>query len=272
MTYEYHLEKPILQVKDLCVTFEGMKVLDHLSFTIHDVVRPGLNQGQIVALLGPSGVGKSVLFRRIAGLDKADSGEILIGLDAHPTQAGLVGVVMQNYPLVMHRTVESNLLVAGRQAGLATKAAESKAHELLDTFSLYDRRHAWPAQLSGGQRQRVAIAQQLMCSEHLLLMDEPFSGLDPVMKGKAREIVTHVASLHEENTIFIVEHDVRSALKVCDQVLVIGRDPKDPHAGAKIRADIDLKARGIAWRPDAESLPAYTETLHEIEAMFPSLS
>lgn len=268
--YVYSFVGPVLQVKSLNLTYpsaEGPRtVLSDLSFTVLDVRRPGHSQGQILGLLGPSGIGKTSILRCLAGLQAPTSGEIWVGLDPKPTAAGLVGVVFQHYPLFAHRTVLGNLLVAGRQAGLGAKAAEAKAMELLKTFGLADRTGAWPAQLSGGQRQRVAIAQQLMCSEHLLLMDEPFSGLDPVMKGRACKLIQDVAAMHEENTIVIVTHDVESAVRICDQVIVLG---KEKGAGARVVANVDLKERGIAWRPDPEAVHGFRETVNEIKAMFP---
>ena len=271
--YEYSFSGPdLLRVKDVCVSLGGKRILDHLSFAVRDVHRPGFQQGQVVALLGPSGCGKTTLFRRIAGLDKVDSGQILIGPSGLPTEAGLVGVVMQQYHLLNHRSVLGNMLVAGRQAGLSAHAAQAKAKSLLDTFDLYDRAYDWPAALSGGQRQRIAIAQQLMCSEHMLLMDEPFSGLDPKQKEVACALISRVASMHEENTILIVTHDVESAVKICDEILVIGRrDPKDRASGSHIRATIDLKERGIAWRTDNEMLPEFNRTVREIKALFQTL-
>ena len=270
-SYEYSLLKPILQVKDVCLSFREKKVLNHLSFDILDVHRPGYEQGQIVSILGPSGVGKSQLFRRIAGLDVPDSGQILVGLDAKPTHPGMVGVVFQDYRILNHRTVLSNLVIAGVQAGLKNKEAHEKAREMLKTFSLEDKEGSWPAELSGGQKQRVAIAQQLMCSEHFLLMDEPTTGLDPIMKSKTCDLILHVASLHEENTIIMVSHDIESAVKISDQIIVLGHDPKDKKSGAVVRANIDLKERGIAWRENNESLPVFSQTVREIKSLFPSL-
>ncbi len=266
--YEYSVSKPILVAKDVCVTLGEKKILNNMNFTVKDVHRAGHQQGQIVGLLGPSGCGKTTLFRRIAGLDDVDSGQILIGLKQEPTRAGRVGVVMQHYPLFPHRTVMGNMMVAGRQTGLSGKEVKEKAEGLLKTFELSDRADAWPAELSGGQRQRIAIAQQLMCSEHMLLMDEPFSGLDPVANSIARSMIQHVASLHEENTIVIVTHDIEAAVQVCDQLIIVGRDPKDRTSGAFVRADIDLKARGIAWRPNNEELSVFTETVREIKSLF----
>lgn len=266
--YEYTVSKPILEVDKVSVTLGGRKILNEVSFKVMDVHRPGHKQGQIVALLGPSGVGKTQLFRRIAGLDPIDAGQILVGLDAKPAAAGRVGVVMQHYPLLQHRSVMGNLLVAGQQAGLVGEKADTKAKALLATFGLGDRVDAWPAELSGGQRQRVAIAQQLMCNA-FLLMDEPFSGLDPMMKDRACKMLQDVAALHEENTILIVTHDIEAAVSICDQIIVLGRNTKTP--GASVRADIDLKARGITWRPNNDELPAFAQTVRELKAMFETL-
>lgn len=274
MSFEYSYHKPLVQVQNVNVTLGGKCILRDVDFVIRDVHRPGHTQGQIVALVGPSGMGKSQLFRRIAGLEPLDSGTIKIGEDAHPTAAGLVGVVMQHYPLFPHRTVLGNLLVAGTQAGLDAVACKAKAMGLLEQLGMTPQAESWPAQLSGGQRQRVAIAQQLMCSEHLLLLDEPFSGLDILAKEAACKLIEEVAALDELNTIIVVTHDVESAVHIADQVLVLGRnrDPEGkPIPGARIQADIDLKARGVAWRENNERLPAFQVAVQEIKTLFPRL-
>src|SRR5262249_55242809 len=154
------------------------KILDGVSFEIIDRLRAGVVTGQVVSLLGPSGVGKTRLLRIIAGLDAPDAGTVL-GKDDTPLPAGSVGVVFQDYPLLRHRTVEDNLEIAGKIGGLDADDARKRTRELLKTFGLTERASFYPAQLSGGQRQRAAIAQQLVVPRQLLLMDEPFSGLDP---------------------------------------------------------------------------------------------
>jgi polar amino acid transport system ATP-binding protein/sulfate transport system ATP-binding protein len=274
MSYEYTYHKPLIQVQNVNVTLGGKCILRDVDFTVRDVHRPGHTQGQIVALLGPSGMGKSQLFRRIAGLEPPDSGSIKIGAEAKPTAAGLVGVVMQHYPLFPHRSVLGNLVVAGTQAGLDAVACKAKALGLLEQLGMTPQADSWPAQLSGGQRQRVAIAQQLMCSEHLLLMDEPFSGLDILAKQAACKLISEVAAMDELNTIVVVTHDIESAVHIADQVLVLGRERDKegkPVPGARIQADIDLKARGIAWRENNESLPAFQAVVQEVKTLFPRL-
>src|SRR5205807_709075 len=125
----------------------------------------GRTQGQVVGLLGPSGMGKTTLFRVLAGLDAPDRGAVLLGEEGRPVERGMVGVVAQNYPLFSHRTVLSNLIVAGRSSGESGSEAGRHARDLLGRFDLAAHAYKYPAQLSGGQRQRVAIAQQFMCSE-----------------------------------------------------------------------------------------------------------
>src|SRR5205814_292625 len=118
----------------------------------------------------------------------------------------------QNYPLLRHRTVLSNLELAGAANGMARGDARKRALELLERFCLAERARFYPAQISGGQRQRVAIAQQLMHPKHLLLMDEPFSGLDPAALEQVMHLVVEVANMDELNTILIVTHDIRAAM------------------------------------------------------------
>jgi polar amino acid transport system ATP-binding protein/sulfate transport system ATP-binding protein len=120
----------------------------------------------------------------------------------------------------------------------------------------------------------VAIAQQFMCSEHYLLMDEPFSGLDPLAVERVAELITEVASLHELNTIIAVTHDIAAAIEVADTLWVMGRD-RDANGrvvpGARLQAEYNLIERGLAWRKDITTTPEFMELLREILARFPSL-
>src|SRR5262249_5311346 len=147
-------------------------------------------------------------------MDAPDSGSVLIGEKLVPVQRGMVGVVAQNYPLFEHRTVAGNLELAARSAGLSRKDASEKAASYLKQFNLENHADSYPCQLSGGQRQRVAIAQQFLCSERLVLMDEPFSGLDLIAVDKVSRLICEVANSDELNTVIIVTHDVAAAVTV----------------------------------------------------------
>jgi polar amino acid transport system ATP-binding protein/sulfate transport system ATP-binding protein len=264
----------ILKLEDVSVSYSGVPILRDVDLEIRNIVRPGVTQGQVVALLGPSGVGKTTLFRLLAGLMPPDRGRVLVTEDLVPVKPGMVGVVAQNYPLFMHRTVKGNLRVAGKQAGLSDGPLNTMADGLLKRFGLEGQGGKYPSQLSGGQRQRVALAQQFMCSKHFLLMDEPFSGLDVVAQEEVIAFIREMALSDELNTFVIVTHDISAALLVADLVWVLGRD-RDAAGnvvpGARLQASYNLVERGLAWRDDIARLPEYLELRQEIRDIFPRL-
>ena len=263
----------LLSVQGVSLKLGGNLILNQLAFDVVDRIRPGTTTGQLVGLLGPSGVGKTRLIRLIAGLDQPDAGTIA-GKAGAPLLAGRVGVVFQDYALLRHRTAEDNLIVAGVMNGLSGAESTGRARELLDKFRLGDRGAFYPAQLSGGQRQRVAIAQQLVVPKSLLLMDEPFSGLDPVALDEVVRLIVEVTHLDELNTVVIVTHDVHSALLIADTVLMLGRDHDAegrPIPGARIQQSYDMVERGLCWRQDLDSDPAFNALYQEIRERFRGL-
>jgi NitT/TauT family transport system ATP-binding protein len=263
----------LLDVQGVKLNLGGSKILDDVSFQVVDWIREGTTTGQVVSLLGPSGVGKTRLLRIMAGLDTPDAGTVF-GREKAVLEAGSVGVVFQDYPLLRHRTVESNLELAGTIGGLSAEEARKRTKELLETFYLTDRATFYPAQLSGGQKQRVAIAQQLVVPRQLLLMDEPFSGLDPAALEDVMKLLIDVANLHELNTILVVTHDIRAAMAVSDTVYMLGRDRNDDGKlipGARIQATYDLVTLDLAWKTDVQSLPSFVTLEREIKAKFRTL-
>jgi NitT/TauT family transport system ATP-binding protein len=269
----YELGPTILEASGIWLTLGDNLILRDVSLEIKDLRRPGRLTGQVVGLLGPSGIGKTRLFRILAGLDAPSRGAVLLGDKRVPVERGMVGVVAQRYPLFQHRSVLSNLVVAGSQAGLSAAQARDRAYGYLKRFGLEDRAHLYPCQLSGGQQQRVAIAQQAMCSEHFLLMDEPFSGLDPLAVEEVSEIIAEVADLHELNTIIVVTHDIAAAVEVADTLWLMGRDrdAKRIVPGARIQESYNLIERGLAWRKDIRNSPEFVDLVREIHGRFPSL-
>jgi polar amino acid transport system ATP-binding protein/sulfate transport system ATP-binding protein len=263
----------VLTVTGIRLRLGELQVLDGVEFTIRNRTRPEGPTGQIVGLLGPSGVGKTQMLRILAGLRAPDAGTVT-GPHGVPFAPGRVGVVFQNYPLLAHRTVRSNLFVAGRVVGMDRARASARADELLVRFALQERADFYPAQLSGGQRQRVAIAQQIVHSESLLLMDEPFSGLDPAALLVVQKLIAEVAHSHDHNTVVVVTHDVRAAMTVCDLLVLLGRD-RDAGgrvtSGAKVQATYDLVAEGLALKERPEDLPAFGALEREIRGRFGQL-
>jgi polar amino acid transport system ATP-binding protein/sulfate transport system ATP-binding protein len=270
----YERKDVLVDIQGVTFARNGVPILRDVSAQIRDVVRPGVKQGQIVGLLGPSGVGKTTLFKILAGLVKPDSGTVKIGEKGVPASPGLVGVVAQNYILFEHRTVLGNLVIAARQAGMSASDAKAAGMKYLERFGLQVHADKYPMQLSGGQRQRVAIAQQLLCSENYLVMDEPFSGLDVLQQENVHNLLQEVSLTNEENTLIIVTHDVSAAVAVCDTIWLMGRD-RDPQGnvipGARIVEEIDLIERDLCWQPDIRQRPEYIKLVNEIKARFHSL-
>lgn len=262
----------ILKATNVSLTLGKTTILRDLSVEIRDVYRPGLVTGQVVAVLGPSGIGKTRLFRVLSGIDKPNTGSVTIG--DKPVERGMVGVVAQNYPLFEHRTIFGNLLLAARSAGCSRNDASGKALAALKRFDMEDRADLYPCQLSGGQRQRVAIAQQFLCSERLVLMDEPFSGLDLIAVDKVCKMISEVANGDELNTVIVVTHDIAAAVAVADMVWLLGRD-RDEHGriipGAKVKATYNLAERGLAWHERIAETKEFMEVVREIRGVFPSL-
>jgi NitT/TauT family transport system ATP-binding protein len=265
-------DEVLLDVTGVRLQLGESLILDDLSFKVVDRVREGTITGQVVGLLGPSGVGKTRLLRIIAGLDQPDKGKVR-GQGGAELESGSVGFVFQDYPLLQHRSVRSNLELAGRIGGMTQEKAHKRASELLETFKLADRAGFYPAQLSGGQRQRVAIAQQIMQPCRLLLMDEPFSGLDPEALDNVMRLIVEVANMDELNTIVLVTHDIRAAMAVSDTLHMLGRQRKDdePVPGARVVWSYDMVERGLAWKDDLVHLPQFAELEREIKGRFREL-
>jgi ABC-type nitrate/sulfonate/bicarbonate transport system ATPase subunit len=249
--------------------------LKDLSLTVHNIK----DKPQVISLLGPSGAGKTTTLRIVAGLDKPNAGRVLIsnadGVSMRPVKVGDVGVVFQKYPLFEDLSVLNNLVAPATRSGLSSVQAKEKAVHYLDEFDLVKQGMAWPVQLSGGQRQRVAILQQLMLDRHFIILDEPFSGLDPVNINNVIKLIVKIANQHTLNTLIVVTHDVTSALIISDHIYLMGRDRDDRGAaipGARIMKEYDLIAEGLAYRTDIEDLPRFAEIRKEIKLVeFPKL-
>ncbi len=193
------------------------------DFVALDDVSVSLPTGQLTALLGPSGGGKSTLLRIIAGLDTADSGNISIeGTDATglPAQKRNVGFVFQHYAVFKHMTVAKNVAF-GLEIRKRPKAEiAERVDELLKLVHLSQFSHRLPSQLSGGQRQRMALARALAVEPKVLLLDEPFGALDAKVRKELRDWLRR---LHDEvhvTTVFVT-HDQEEALEVADEIVVI---------------------------------------------------
>lgn len=274
MHLPYERRQILLQTELLGLQLGRQTVLRDINLCVRNIVRPGLQQGQVIGCLGPSGLGKTQLFRILAGLQAPSTGQVYVSGERVPVARGMVGMVSQQYLLFEHYTVLRNLQVAARQTGGSADEAKAGALAMLSRFKLDGYGQRYPAQLSGGQRQRVAIAQQLLCSSHFLLLDEPFSGLDPLLADTVCDLIRELASSDELNTILLITHDIGMAVRLCDTLWLLGRE-RDGQGqalpGATLRASYDLIERGLAWQPDSVHLPGFTDCVAEVRAAFAGL-
>ncbi len=208
-----------IEVRDVCKTFGRFKALKNVSLTFP--------AGELVALLGPSGSGKTSLLRIIAGLEQADSGQVLFaGEDAGSRDARerQVGFVFQHYALFRHMSVFENVAFGLRVRPRATRPPEAeiarRVGDLLKMVQLDWLGDRLPSQLSGGQRQRVALARALAVEPKVLLLDEPFGSLDAQVRQELRRWLRR---LHDEIhvTSVFVTHDQEEALEVADRIVVM---------------------------------------------------
>jgi len=271
MATTYSLGKTLLKIDNVSLEYDGRAVLSGVTAEVRDIIVPGRVQGQVVGILGPSGCGKTTLFRIIAGLHAPTSGRVSVNGFDRPVIAGEVGVVAQSYPLFEHRTVLGNLMLGARKKEKDSNAAHDKVMEFLNEFELADKSNLYPAQLSGGQRQRCAIIQQILCSEHFLLMDEPFSGLDLIMLEKTCELIAKVSDMDDLNTIIVVTHDVTAACSVADHLWLMGHGPgADGNAlpGSHIVKQYNLIDRDLCWQPGIITTARFTDFVREVKEEF----
>ena len=222
----YSFGKTLLKIDNVSLEYDGRPILSGVTAEVRDIIVPGRVQGQVVGILGPSGCGKTTLFRIIAGLHAPTSGRVSVNGFDRPVHGRRSRRGRPELPALRasHRARQSD---AGRKEegkGLQSRPRQGDGVSATSS-SLEDKYNLYPAQLSGGQRQRCAIIQQILCSEHFLLMDEPFSGLDLIMLEKTCELIAKVSDMDDLNTIIVVTHDVTAACSVADHLWLMGHGP-----------------------------------------------
>ena len=266
-------DKTLVSFSNVSLSYGDKLILRDINLTIKNII----GYGQVTTLLGKSGSGKSTLFKILAGLLPPTTGEVRIGEAQELTEAGKVGLVLQSYPLFAHRTVYENMK-------LVCKKDNEQIDIYLNEFDIFDHKKKYPRELSGGQRQRAAIVQQLLCSEHFTLLDEPFSGLDPVATDKLCNVITKVANMDEYNTVIISSHILEPAIAISDSIWVLGHQyqtllshDKDNNEipgetikvpGATILRQENLAAQGLAWNSEIRKTQAFATKVDEVRELF----
>lgn len=206
-----------LSVKEFGISFGDTEILRNISFD----VKPG----EIVTILGPSGCGKSTILRSIAGLETNHDGEIIINDMCVSSKSAFInidkrksGYIFQDYALFPHLNVEENIGFALYK--LPKKQKEARVVELLEQFDIVKHRHKQIHELSGGQQQRVAIARVIAYNPSVLLLDEPFSNLDTILRNKTKIWLKKIIKELKLSAV-LVTHDQKEALSISDKIGII---------------------------------------------------
>ena len=206
----------MLELKSISKKFKDRQILSDFNLTVEE--------NKILAIVGPSGGGKTTLLRMLAGLEKIDSGEIIYNGESLPIdeleKRNLLGFVFQDFQLFPHLTVLENLVLSPiKTMSMEKNNAEKKAIELLEKLGLEKQVNNYPASLSGGQKQRVALARAMMIEPKIIGYDEPTSALDPELRLEVEKLILKNRELGI--TQIVVTHDLQFAENIADNILKV---------------------------------------------------
>lgn len=209
----------MLELKNISKKFKDRQILSDFNLTVEE--------NKILAIVGPSGGGKTTLLRMLAGLEKIDSGEIIYNGESLPIdeleKRNLLGFVFQDFQLFPHLTVLENLVLSPiKIMNMEKNDAEKKAIELLEKLGLEKQINNYPTSLSGGQKQRVALARAMMINPKIIGYDEPTSALDPELRLEVEKLILKNRELGI--TQIVVTHDLQFAENIADSILKV--EPK----------------------------------------------
>lgn len=209
----------MLELKNISKKFKDKEILSNFNLKVE--------KNKILAIVGPSGGGKTTLLRMLAGLESIDSGEIIFNGENLPLneleKRNLLGFVFQDFQLFPHMTVLENLVISPIQTmGIKKDEAEAKAIKLLEQLGLENYCKSYPHSLSGGQKQRVALARAMMIEPKIIGYDEPTSALDPELRLEVEKLILQNKKLGV--TQIVVTHDLQFAENIADDILKV--EPK----------------------------------------------
>jgi osmoprotectant transport system ATP-binding protein len=214
------MSETVLEFKQVSKSYDGGGfVLNHFDLTVP--------KGRIVTLIGPSGCGKTTILKLINRMIEPESGQILLdgtaigSLDPVELRRN-IGYVIQQIGLFPHMTIEENISLVPRLKGEAKKGLVDRVEELLRLIGLEPSQFSkrYPHELSGGQQQRIGVARAMAANPSIILMDEPFSALDPISRIQLQKELIHL-NQHLKKTIVFVSHDIDEALKISDHIVLL---------------------------------------------------
>lgn len=210
------------------IEFRGINKIFKNNIVLYDI-NLKLEEGQIIVFVGPSGCGKTTTVKMINRLIKPTSGQVLINGEDISKKNVInlrrnIGYVIQQTGLFPHMTIKENVEIVAKMQKMKSKKIEEKTRELLEMVGLDYEKFAdrYPAQLSGGQQQRVGIARALITNPDIILMDEPFSALDPITRSQLQDELINIQTQFKKTIIFVT-HDMDEAIKIADKICIMGK-------------------------------------------------
>jgi sulfate transport system ATP-binding protein len=251
----------MIELRDLSKRFGDVVAVDNVSLDV--------DSGSLTALLGPSGSGKSTLLRVIAGLERQDTGSVVVAgrdISSLPPQRRGIGFVFQHYAAFKHMTVWDNVAFGLKVRRRPRNEIRERVDQLLNLVQLQGLDHRYPAQLSGGQRQRMGLARALAPEPEVLLLDEPFGALDARVRKELREWLIHLHDVVRVTTV-LVTHDQEEAMEVADQVAVLNRGRIEQIGSPRSLYDEPTNEFVMQFVGDANHFGRYLVRPHEVEVL-----
>lgn len=210
------------------IEFKGINKIFKNNIVLYDI-NLKLEEGNIIVFVGPSGCGKTTTVKMINRLIKPTSGQILINGEDISNKNVIelrrnIGYVIQQTGLFPHMTIKENIGIVAKMQKMSSQEIESKTRELMEMVGLDYEKFAnrYPAELSGGQQQRVGIARALITNPDIILMDEPFSALDPITRSQLQDELLNIQTQFKKTIIFVT-HDMDEAIKIADKICIMGK-------------------------------------------------